>query len=218
MAAFREAASRDNDSVAPLEYGDEIIMSGGSESVVQSQRAFNHGRIKSVEIIDQLSPLEMEDDDEYSLCVNHILDLYSLKQPLNSDLFEEIETHYRDLHPLKSSIKEDERKQDRKLIYDLINEALAFINERQYLKVLSFKSQLHPAHKDQHLLDKIRAFVGRSLNWIPNLDNLLESSIDESNWSGGWMNLQTESECTALELEDLILDELLDENTTLLII
>ncbi|KAL8129030.1 hypothetical protein V2J09_018185 [Rumex salicifolius] len=131
---------------------------------------------------------------------------YTIEHPLNPTIFKEIEKEY---YPLE---QKEEHKWGRKLIFDLINEALVEIDERSYLycpRALSSNCHVHPIPKGQRLLEEVWVFVGQCLSWRPELDPTLDLAVAQDLLLGrnGWMNLQIESECVALELEEMILDE-----------
>lgn len=146
-------------------------------------------------------------------------DWYTIEQPLNPSIFEEIEKQYFPFEQLKCSIKMEENKWGRRLIFDLINEALVEIDEKSclyYPRALSFSCRVHSIPRGERLLEEVWVFVGRCLSWRPELDPTLDFAVAQDlNGRNGWMNLQIESECVALELEDMIIDELLLEEVLL---
>lgn len=93
------------------------------------------------------------------------------------------------------------------LLFDLVNEVILEIYERSftyYPKELSSSCRVRPMHgrfHDEEVLKSIR------------LDQTVDDPVtqDYAKEDDGWMNLQMESECVALELEDLIFDQLLEE-------
>ncbi|KAI4338160.1 hypothetical protein L6164_016504 [Bauhinia variegata] len=106
-------------------------------------------------------------------------------------------------------------QRDHLLLFDLINEVLMDIFGRSYSyypKPLSFVCHLHPMPSGQRVLRGVWTLVSFYLgSTSPNYLSLdYYSSIDLSK-PDGWMNLQFESECVALQLDDLILDDLLEE-------
>lgn len=103
------------------------------------------------------------------------------------------------------------------LMFDLINEVLMEIYERSYTyypSPLSHLSRKAPIPKGQHVLSQVWALVSFYLSVTPeegddhSLDSVLERDLAKSGW---WMNLQFESECVGLQLEDIIFHDLLEQ-------
>lgn len=140
---------------------------------------------------------------------------YSLDQPLDPSLFKELENC---LHPDLESYGENVGSHcDHQLLYDLINDTLLEIYERSFTyfpRSFSFNRHIHPMPKGNYLLEEVWAKVSSYLILRPELDQSLHVVVTRDLAKGdGWMNLQFDNECVALELEDLIFDELLEEFT-----
>ncbi|KAL4610507.1 hypothetical protein ACB092_08G055300 [Castanea dentata] len=138
---------------------------------------------------------------------------YSLDQPLDPSLFKELENC---LHPELESYGENVSGNcDHQLLYDLINDTLLEIYERSFTyfpRSFSFNCHIHPMPKGNYLLEEVWAKVSSYLILRPELDQSLNDVVARDMAKGdGWMNLQFDNECVALELEDLIFDELLEE-------
>ncbi|XP_010543308.1 PREDICTED: uncharacterized protein LOC104816274 isoform X2 [Tarenaya hassleriana] len=101
------------------------------------------------------------------------------------------------------------------LLFDLINEVLIEIYERSYYyspMPLSSLCRIHPMPAGYSVLKDVWIRISGYLRWKPiegqPLDQLVSRDLSKSD---GWMNLQFDSECVGLEVEDLIFDQLLEE-------
>ena len=138
---------------------------------------------------------------------------YSLDQPLDPYLFKELENC---LHPELESYGENVSGNcDHQLLYDLINGTLLEIYERSFTYFpisFSFNCHIRSMPKGNYLLEEVWAKVSSNLILRPELDQSLDDVVARDMAKGdGWMNLQFDNECVALELEELIFDELLEE-------
>ena len=104
---------------------------------------------------------------------------------------------------------------DRQLLFDLVNEELLEIYERlssYFPRLFSFNCSLLPMPEGHNLLKQVWSRVDSYLSLRPELDQTLEDVVGRDlTKRSGWMNLQWEEECVALELEDLIMEDLLDD-------
>ncbi|XVF68762.1 hypothetical protein PTKIN_Ptkin11bG0027300 [Pterospermum kingtungense] len=137
---------------------------------------------------------------------------YSADQPLNPSLFKELETL---LHPEQEfSIEEIGSNCDHRLVFDLVNEALLEISENSpiyFPEPFMFNRRTTPMLRVKNVLQEVRTRVSRTLASQPESDQSLDDIVARDLAKDGWMNLQAEAEIVALELEDLVFDELLDE-------
>lgn len=138
---------------------------------------------------------------------------YSSDQPLSPLLFDEVEESWWP-HEAECSEENINTVCRHQLLFDLVNEVIIEIYERSftyYPTELSSSCRVRPMHgrfHDEEVLKSIR----ESLGLKPELDQTLDDPVTQDYAKDdGWMNLQMESECVALELEDLIFDELLEE-------
>ncbi|KAK3012790.1 hypothetical protein RJ639_010226 [Escallonia herrerae] len=134
-------------------------------------------------------------------------------QPLNPSLFEELEGCWRhetdypgeDISPCLRHL----------LLFDLVNEVYLQIYERSfayYPRALSTSCRTRPLPVGDHIIEEVWTSIRRSLTVKPEMKQSLDSVMaQDMAKDDGWMNLQWESECVALDLEDLIFDELLEE-------
>lgn len=142
---------------------------------------------------------------------------HSQNQPLDPALFDGIEVCC-PFEP-KSTSKDAicMSSSHRKLVFDLINEALVDINKLSYVyypKALSFWCHVClMTNGNDNGVGEVWEFIREYLSWRPELDPLLDLAVahDLSKDKNGWVNLQKEIEGLALELEELIFDELLEE-------
>ncbi|KAI9115187.1 hypothetical protein K1719_013506 [Acacia pycnantha] len=129
---------------------------------------------------------------------------HTVNQPLKPSLFKETEC----------SEKEIDKPIDHQLLFDIVNESLLEVFEGSstyFPRPFSFNLRLHPIPKGHRLLKEVWTRVNSHLSLTPELDQTLNDVVRRDLESNGWMNLQSEEECVALELEDMIVDDLLDE-------
>jgi hypothetical protein len=138
---------------------------------------------------------------------------YSLEQPLSPTLFKALEAY---LHKgLESSSEDVAYNCDHLLLFDLINEELLDIYESSlayFPKLLSFTQRVRPLPRGNNVIDE----VWKRISWHRRSTSEMEQSIEDivardCEKGDGWMNLQLDAEDVALDLEDLIFDELVDE-------
>ncbi|KAK0605355.1 hypothetical protein LWI29_025824 [Acer saccharum] len=168
---------------------------------------------------------EMDIDDASFNYVRDVLELsgfigneslgawYSLDQPLNPSLFKELEGY---LHrELQCSLEEIVANCDHQLLFDLINETLLEIYERSFAyfpRAFSFNHHIRPMPKGHRVLEEVWSRICSYMSFRSELDHSLDDFVAQDLAKrDGWMNRQFETECVALELEELIFDELLDE-------
>lgn len=99
------------------------------------------------------------------------------------------------------------------LLFDLVNEVLVQIYDRSftyYAKALSYSCRVRPLPENR-MVEEVCKNVGTLLRLKPeqeSIDAIVDRDLKKDD---GWMNLQLESECLALELEDMIFNDLLEE-------
>lgn len=141
---------------------------------------------------------------------------YTVEQPLKPTLFKALEAS---LNNEKESSGEEiiNTYDHRQLLFNLVNEVLFEIHEKSpsyFPRPFSFNHLLHPMPKGQYLLKEVWSSVDSYLSLRPELfqtlDDVVSSDLAKRS---GWMNmnLQQEEEIVALELEEMIIDDLLDE-------
>ncbi|KAK4767102.1 hypothetical protein SAY86_014852 [Trapa natans] len=132
----------------------------------------------------------------------------SHKQPVSLSVYEEVEG-------CLLTEPEDAGDDDHLLLFDVINEVLVEMYQQSlsYWPVpLSRNSRIRRMPVGQHLLKEVWASVRTYLGMGPVLDPTLDYVISKDlEKQSGWMDLQFESECTGIELEEMIFDDLLDE-------
>lgn len=140
---------------------------------------------------------------------------YSSEQPLSPLIFNEVEESW---WPHESECSEENLilLYHHQLLFDLINEVMLHIYETSstyYPRALSTSCQVHPLHSANYE-DKVLKSLSKHIVLKPELDQQLDDPVPRDlAKADGWMNLQMDSECVALELEDFIFDELLKELT-----
>ena len=101
------------------------------------------------------------------------------------------------------------------LLFDLINEVLMEIYGRSYSyypRSLSSLAHIRPMPAGDHVLHEVWTLISwylssSSHNYL-SLDHFVNKDLGKDD---GWMNLQFDSECVGLELDDLIFDDLVEE-------
>ncbi|CAL0324243.1 unnamed protein product [Lupinus luteus] len=134
---------------------------------------------------------------------------YSLNQPLKPSLRKDLDNE------IESYGEEIASNYDHQLLFNLVNEVLLEIDEISptYFPIpFSFNRKTRPMPKGQYLLNAVWTIVSSYLSLRPELDQTLDDVISRDLAKGSvWMNLQQEEEYVALELEEMIVDDLLDE-------
>ncbi|KAM7259945.1 hypothetical protein ACFE04_015686 [Oxalis oulophora] len=131
---------------------------------------------------------------------------HSIDQPLNPSLFKE--TFF---HTDENGIVYCQEQ----LLFDLTNEALLNIYNRSYTylpKAFSITPCTRPLPNGSSVVDEVWSTVSWFLDYKPRTDQSLDDIIAQDMARGdGWMKLHTEADCIALDLEELIFNEILDE-------
>ncbi|CAK8536100.1 unnamed protein product [Lathyrus sativus] len=139
---------------------------------------------------------------------------YMVDQPIKQSLFIALEESL--LHENEYSAEENNNMLDHQLLFNLINETLFQIYEKSptyFPRPFAFNHWLKPMPKGNYIVKEVWDNVSSYLSLRPELDQTLEDVVgrDLIKRSGGWMNLQQEEECVALDLEEMIIDDLLEE-------
>ncbi|KAL1826704.1 hypothetical protein ACET3Z_005116 [Daucus carota] len=138
---------------------------------------------------------------------------YSSEQPISPLIFDEVEESW---WPHESECSQENLilLYHHQLLFDLINESIIQIYETAftyYPRQLSTSCQVHSLREpsnEEEVLKNLLKYIGFKSELDQPPDDVVERDLSKAD---GWMNLQTDSECVALELEDLIFDELLEE-------
>lgn len=138
---------------------------------------------------------------------------YSSEQPLSPLIFDEVEESWWP-HESECSPENLILLYHHQLLFDLINEVMLHIYETSstyYPRALSTSCQVHPLHSANYE-DEVLKGLSKHIVLEPELEQQLDDPVPRDlAKADGWMNLQMDSECVVLELEDFIFDELLDE-------
>lgn len=138
---------------------------------------------------------------------------HSSDQPLDPSVYEEVEGYLPQGHVCSEN--EEGGYCNHLLLFDIINEVLMDIYERSFSycpKPLSSLSHIRPMPVGYYVLEEVWANISWYLSSRPELDESLDYVVSRDLAKGdGWMNLQFDTECVGLELEDLIFDDLLEE-------
>ncbi|XP_077241901.1 uncharacterized protein LOC143882274 [Tasmannia lanceolata] len=126
---------------------------------------------------------------------------HSSDQPLDPSLFNEIETTTTQFY--------DERK----LLFDCINEALMDVHER-YFSCSPWVSFVKPNPRPIPVGENVLREIWEGIDWHlrPQFPRTLDQIIaKDMGKSGAWLDLRFEAECTGIEMEEAILEELMEE-------
>jgi hypothetical protein len=138
---------------------------------------------------------------------------YTVDQPIKPTLFTALEESL--LHENEYSGEENTNMCDHQLLFNLINEVLFQMYENSptyFPKPFTFNYKLKSMPKGNYLVNEVWDNVSSYLSLRPELDETLDDVVGRDlTKRSGWMNLQQEEECVALELEEMIIDDLLDE-------
>lgn len=139
---------------------------------------------------------------------------YTVDQPMKPSLFTALEEIF--LHENECSEEEENINMcDHQLLFNLVNEVLFQIYENSptyFPKPFAFNYKLKPMPKGNYLVKEVWDSVSSYLMLRPELDQTLDDVVGRDlTKRSSWMNLQQEEECVALELEEMIIDDLLDE-------
>lgn len=166
---------------------------------------------------------DVETDSDFNY-VKHIIEVsgfmenehtqmwHTENQPLKPSLFKDLEASL--FKEIECSGKEISIHNDHQLLFNIVNEVLLEIYEGSstyFPRPFSFNLRLRPVPKGSHLLKEVWTRVNSYLSLRPELDQTLDDVVGRDLARSGWMNHQWEEECVALELEDMIVDDLLDE-------
>lgn len=137
---------------------------------------------------------------------------HSLDQPMSPSVFEEMETCLPD-ETRSAAGEEVSGSCDHQLLFDLVNQALLEIYQRSftyYPRALSYSCRVHPMPVKDHFVEAVWTSIrGRlSSGQEQTLNDVVAGDLAKDD---GWMNMQSETECLALGVEDFIFHELLDE-------
>lgn len=138
---------------------------------------------------------------------------YSLDQPLSPSVYKELEEYLH--HEPQYSPENIGENCEHQLLFDLTNEVLIELSERSFTYfplALSFNRLISPMPKGKRVVNEVWSRICWYITFRTNLDQSLDDILAQDLTKGnGWLIHQFETECVALEVEDLICDELLDE-------
>ncbi|CAM0949476.1 unnamed protein product [Alopecurus aequalis] len=140
------------------------------------------------------------------------VDWYAKNQPVSPVIFEEAECSCQDLDMANDEPHNIVR---RMLLFDIINEVLMHIYDSSLINGpwhSRFDPRTRPIPMGSHVLEEVWENVNcyLSLQWKPKhtVDDIVAYDIMRKD---KWMNLLYDVECVALDLEDLMLEDLLDD-------
>lgn len=136
---------------------------------------------------------------------------YSQAQMLNPSVVRELESLWHEEQ--ECCLGEFDFCCHHQLLFDLVNEVLVQMYDKSftyYPKALSYSCRV-PQLLENRMNEEVCNNVGTLLRLKPE-EELIDAIVDQDlKKDDGWMNLQLESECLALELEDMIFNDLLEE-------
>jgi hypothetical protein len=140
------------------------------------------------------------------------VDWYASNQPVSPVIFEEAENSCQEF----SMVYDDPHSIARRmLLFDLINEVLLDIYDSSLIIGpwhSRFDSRTRPIPMGLHVLEEVWTKVSDylSLQWKAGqtVDHVVAHDVMRKD---GWMNLVYDAECTALDVEDLIVEDFLDD-------
>ncbi|KAJ4977810.1 hypothetical protein NE237_008590 [Protea cynaroides] len=195
------------DSLVNMPYGN------GSTTEIENVK------IQSKHFVSDLPHIQVDKKDEADF--NYVRDVlkiagfsgneklrtwYLPDQPIDPSLFEELDCSRQEA--AGSSC-------DQQLLFDIVNEVLVDIYERSFMywpRPLSNKLNIRPMPMGIHVLEDVWTSISWFLRYQPEPDLSLDYIVSRDlAKADGWMNLQFESECAGLMLEEWIWDELLEE-------
>ncbi|PNT62493.1 hypothetical protein BRADI_4g04280v3 [Brachypodium distachyon] len=138
-------------------------------------------------------------------------DWYASNQPVSPVIFEEAECS----QELEMANDEPHSIVRRMLLFDIINEVLMHIYDSSLVNGAwhsRFDPRTRPIPMGSHVLQEVWANVScyLSLQWKPNqaVGDIVAYDVTRKD---SWMNLLYDAECVALDLEDLMVEDLLDD-------
>lgn len=139
-------------------------------------------------------------------------DWYASNQPLSPVIFEEAEFSCQETYTANDDPHSVVR---RMLLFDLINEVLMDIYDSSLVTGpwhSRFDSRTRPIPMGSHVLGEVwgKVSYNLSLQWKPDL-TVEDVVAHDVMMKDRWMNLVYDAECLALDLEDMVVDDLLDD-------
>ncbi|KAF0887617.1 hypothetical protein E2562_002334, partial [Oryza meyeriana var. granulata] len=139
-------------------------------------------------------------------------DWYAANQPVSPVIFEEAECSCQEIDMANDEPHSVVR---RMLLFDLMNEVLMDIYDSSLVTGpwhSRFDSRTRPIPMGSHVLEEVWANVScyLSLQWKPDL-TVEDIVAHDVMMKDSWMNLVYDAECLALDLEDMVVDDLLDD-------
>ncbi|KAI3450405.1 hypothetical protein Pfo_007070 [Paulownia fortunei] len=136
-------------------------------------------------------------------------------QPFSPQLFEEVEACWPHEQDQLNGCPDFCGCWHHQMLFDLVNEVLLEVYDISlpyYPKALSSSCHVRPFPVGNHIIEEVCTSIGTLLNLKPeekqSLDCIVARDLTHDH---SWMNLQIETECVALDLEDMIFNELLEE-------
>ncbi|XP_062095640.1 uncharacterized protein LOC133801446 isoform X2 [Humulus lupulus] len=137
---------------------------------------------------------------------------HSDDQPVDPSVYEEVEGS---LVVDPNTCANEDIESDHMLLFDIINEVLIETYAKSYSYCpfpLSCVSHMSPMPAGPHVLREVWSLISWYLSFKPEVGQSLDYVVGRDlAKSHGWMNLQFDTECVGLELEDLIFEDLLEE-------
>lgn len=202
------------DNITSHAEGTQLKTLGSTLDEVETGLSYKGSASVTAEVTDNTSNFKyVKNVLEFSgyLGNEHIM-RYTVDQPLKPSLFKDLDATLG--HEIEPSEEETINPYDHQLLFNLVNEVLLEIYGRSptyFPRPFSFNPRLHPMPKGHYLMNEVWNSVNSYLILRPELDQTLEDVVGRDLAKSDWMIRQEEEEYVALELEEMIMEDLLDE-------
>ncbi|KAL0369803.1 UNVERIFIED_CONTAM: protein TRM32 [Sesamum angustifolium] len=136
-------------------------------------------------------------------------------QPFSPKLFEKVEACWPHERDQLTGLPDFYGCWHHRMLFDLVGEVLLEVYDMSlpyYPKPLSSSCHVRPFPMGSHIIEEISTRAGTLLNLKPEEKQSLDCiAAHDLYHDRNWMNLQLESECVALDIEETMFNELLEE-------
>ncbi|XP_051113531.1 protein TRM32-like [Andrographis paniculata] len=138
-------------------------------------------------------------------------------KPFSPELFEDVETRWPHEQDELTGWPDFYGCWHHRMVFDLVNEVTleAYdVSLPYYPTALSSSCHVRPFSR---IAEDVSGIVEGLLKLNPLTTEAVDDIVAVDMRGRGWMNLQTETECVALELEDMVFDEVIEETIMMLL-
>ncbi|KAK4440857.1 protein TRM32 [Sesamum alatum] len=136
-------------------------------------------------------------------------------QPFSPNLFEKVEACWPHERDQLTGLPDFYGCWHHQMLFDLVNEVLLEVYDMSlpyYPKPLSSSCHVRPFPMGSHIIEEVSTRAGMLLKLKPEEKQSLDCIVaHDLSHDRSWMNLQLESECVALDVEEMMFNELLEE-------